>query len=794
MSKTSKSLQDSLMQQKTKLEEVFTMLPEVPNQLTVLAQEISDVLKAITDATVYSQGLSSDIQAIRSESDGRVLDGILDWLSPLEPSKTHQDVRSMRLEGTCEWVLETAEFLDWLSDTPSNRALYCYGDPGAGKTFLTSFVIDQISTHKQRGSLNNIGLAFVYCDCQDQSEQSVVNLAGGLLKQWLISLPNLPEEVKNIYIGKYIKGRLSLELSDAVHMLKLACSYFDRSYICIDALDECNDLAGLMELLVRLPSVQICVMSRRHLKEAVQHHINNPLSITVVAKQDDIHLYVKSKINEDRVKDSDLMDERLEKEISNKISKLSTGIFLLPALQLRIVLEARTKSKRRAALASLSSGLSEAFSSTMERINSQPQASAAQAKKILMWIYLARRPLHLDELMHALATEEIGADDFDQDNFPSKTSFLNCCLGLVVVDEETSKVRLVHHSLREYFDSAKGKGLFPNGHEIIAQTCLTYLFFRSTTNTEAKAVLSVDKPRNLWKSKFALYRYAASNWGYHTRKSSPPGERTIKLAERYLSLDREMFCFSVSHLSLGIANREGLENVASFSPLHLISFLGLPQMLNNKFVTPTTINEQDSSGRTSLLLAAVKRRVLVTQLLLKRGAEPNLAAIHGETPLSCAAENGYGKIINILLAHGAHLESKQGFLQQTPLALAAKNGRKDAVKLLLDAGANVNCKDVSGAEPLSLAVTGGYEDVVKLLLEKGAGNRIKDTRFSARLLRISIMNGHRAIARILLKQGVEFRPGDPSGTALLSQAAESGFEDVVQLLLQHGAGCTLKNS
>lgn len=61
------------MQQKTKLEEVSTMLPEVPNQLAALAQEISDVLKAITDATVYSQGLSSDIQVIRSESDGKFL-------------------------------------------------------------------------------------------------------------------------------------------------------------------------------------------------------------------------------------------------------------------------------------------------------------------------------------------------------------------------------------------------------------------------------------------------------------------------------------------------------------------------------------------------------------------------------------------------------------------------------------------------------------------------------------------------------------------------------------------------
>ena len=38
---------------------------------------------------------------------------ILQWLSPLEPQKRHQGVRTDRLDGIGNWVLETSEFRKW---------------------------------------------------------------------------------------------------------------------------------------------------------------------------------------------------------------------------------------------------------------------------------------------------------------------------------------------------------------------------------------------------------------------------------------------------------------------------------------------------------------------------------------------------------------------------------------------------------------------------------------------------------------------------------------------------------
>jgi len=63
---------------------------------------------------------------------------IMEWLSPLDPRGRHQDVRTDRLDGVGNWLLETNEFQEWRrSEVGAGGAvLFCYGDPGVGKTYL----------------------------------------------------------------------------------------------------------------------------------------------------------------------------------------------------------------------------------------------------------------------------------------------------------------------------------------------------------------------------------------------------------------------------------------------------------------------------------------------------------------------------------------------------------------------------------------------------------------------------------------------------------------------------------
>jgi len=65
---------------------------------------------------------------------------LLTWLSPLEPSLRHRDIRERRVEHVGEWLLEAEEFRKWhgLSGEGEggSAVIFCYGDPGVGKTFI----------------------------------------------------------------------------------------------------------------------------------------------------------------------------------------------------------------------------------------------------------------------------------------------------------------------------------------------------------------------------------------------------------------------------------------------------------------------------------------------------------------------------------------------------------------------------------------------------------------------------------------------------------------------------------
>ena len=65
---------------------------------------------------------------------------LLTWLSPLEPSLRHCDIRDRRVTDIGEWLIQTEEFRRWSGlsgeGEDDKQVLFCYGDPGVGKTFL----------------------------------------------------------------------------------------------------------------------------------------------------------------------------------------------------------------------------------------------------------------------------------------------------------------------------------------------------------------------------------------------------------------------------------------------------------------------------------------------------------------------------------------------------------------------------------------------------------------------------------------------------------------------------------
>ena len=96
-------------------------------------------LYPINDSTKFSNtGNSFDAQNRDTVTNNR--SQLLTWLSPLSPGLRHWDIQERRVNEVGEWLFKTKEFSKWYTSSESGEGekavLFCYGDPGVGKTFI----------------------------------------------------------------------------------------------------------------------------------------------------------------------------------------------------------------------------------------------------------------------------------------------------------------------------------------------------------------------------------------------------------------------------------------------------------------------------------------------------------------------------------------------------------------------------------------------------------------------------------------------------------------------------------
>ncbi|OJJ79091.1 uncharacterized protein ASPGLDRAFT_30117 [Aspergillus glaucus CBS 516.65] len=158
----------------------------------------------------------------------------------------------------------------------------------------------------------------------------------------------------------------------------------------------------------------------------------------------------------------------------------------------------------------------------MGRIKGQDGDALDLAMGVLLWITCTKRQLTTSELQHALAVEQ-GVPKLDKENIPQVDDMVSVCAGLVVVDEESSIIHLVHYMTQDYFEARK-KYWFPDAESNFTIICVTYLSFNYTfesgpclTDEEFEARLQQNP----------LYNYAAQNWGYHAHAAATKLDQLI---------------------------------------------------------------------------------------------------------------------------------------------------------------------------------------------------------------------------------------------------------------------------
>jgi len=94
----------------------------------------------------------------------------------------------------------------------------------------------------------------------------------------------------------------------------------------------------------------------------------------------------------------------------------------------------------------------------------------------------------------------------------------------------------------------------------------------------------------------------------------------------------------------------------------------------------------------------------------------------------------------------------------TPLILAASAGREKVVNTLLAEGAHVNATTIDGHSALQYAASKNWKSICVALLEKDADVNIADKR-GATPLHKSAWEGNIAIVKLLIKSGKKLKIG-----------------------------------
>ena len=429
--------------------------------------------------------------------------------------------------------------------------------------------------------------------------------------------------------------------------------------------------------------------------------------------------------------------------------------------------------------------LHQAFYQTIARIKRQPNGRKRLGMNVLLWISHARGSLTVAELSEAMAVQP-GHTSLNPRRRPSKDMMIECCLGLVTVDRESSSIRLVHYALQEFFRDQR-KEIFPSGEDEIAEVCITYLCFDDLSRGCCQGKAEIERSME----KFPLLRYVSIYYGHHVRALH--SHRIYELAIRLLhSPPRRALSIQIKRFAQGYRGKYWApDEVNSFNAFQWACSLGLQAAVRDILDSEDIdIDGATHIGTTALIRAASSGYVDIVDLLLSRGADPTKSNWYGSA-LHCAAEAGKCESIRRLLDSGMNINLRDDF-GRTPLHCATDKPHILAIDLLLDNGANPGLHDDIGETLVHLAAQIGDEPLMRRLLLDRRVDILATTVRRTTVLHYAALGGSANIVRMLLDMGAIVDATNSRGCTALHLAAEYGREDVVSVLIKAKANVNAK--
>lgn len=342
----------------------------------------------------------------------------------------------------------------------------------------------------------------------------------------------------------------------------------------------------------------------------------------------------------------------------------------------------------------------------MIRIEGQGEGLHDLAKRSMLWILYAKRPLTAWELSRLVAIEE-GVSSLEDDDIPEIEDVLSACAGLLVSDEHSGIVRLAHFTVQEFFDHRPE--YFPDALATVAHTCVLYLTLpfigsraqalsrhfwdlvsdRGPTHSDSKhpydpynidgkfGVCLVSLKLLSRSLRNRLLPYVLEHWVLHVKDGKMEADAlTLELLE---SSYVRMFCW------LHTLNSQASDPDHEFADLFFIN-----ESLGHSPTLLSFSNWEDHPCKGIHLAAHCGFENALSEFI-RRGAVVHMEDGNGSTALHYAAAHGHLNALMVLTESDPDIDLNSANRDcNTALHIAVLSEQENIVKFLLEPGRSIN--------------------------------------------------------------------------------------------------------